>query len=315
MIEKSIEERFKLLLRLFYRYREFSRAGEKSIEVHNYCNMLLDAAERERISFVQQQNEDKANLMLAYIHMLDCMSSELRAMLLLHTKEYDLAWDCLIESLNHIDYASWAHPEGKQVGAHRERLQVIEKTIFPEQIFCSPQFVYGSVKCSVCGKELDICDHIEREVYMGKRCFPIIEEIEDLLEVSILTKDDPKDKRCRVGSYIWQGVNTNWMSQRVTPNRELPSIVRETSHEKVVFEIVWPERLNWWLAIESDVANEIINREPITTEGSLGKIIASERSGEIDWATTSFAIPKEDVDQFFIVRLGGKRVIKEEQAT
>jgi hypothetical protein len=312
----KIEEQFEHVQSTFYRLRAYSRAGEESIQLHNACASLIAATEAERLNFVKEQNEDRANLMLSYVHMFSALVNELRTILLLHTKEYDLAWSCLIESIDHIDFATLAHCAGKKIADHRQVLFAIEQTMFPEQIFCSPQFVYGMIRCSVCGEALDSCSHLEREVYMGKRCFPIIDEIEDLLEVSILSKEKPKDKRCRVGSYTWQEVNYNWMSQRPAPLRKIPSLVSETSKDKVVFEVVWPEKFNWWLAVEPNIADDILNRE-FKHSGVLGRIIATERSRTIDWNKTKFAIPKPTVKQFFIVRLEdeAKDVSEEDEDT
>jgi hypothetical protein len=43
-----------------------------------------------------------------------------------------------------------------------------ENVVFPPQDFLSPSMIIKDVICSICHKNYDECDHVERKPYMGK---------------------------------------------------------------------------------------------------------------------------------------------------
>jgi len=83
---------------------------------------------------------------------------------------------------------------------------MIEKIIFPPQIFVSAGMIVENQKCSICHKEYSDadCDHIKGKIYMGKICKFIIEKA-TLEHIAMVT--NPAYKTCRV---IQSGYGENY---------------------------------------------------------------------------------------------------------
>jgi hypothetical protein len=78
-------------------------------------------------------------------------------------------------------------------------LSLIEKAVFPKLMFGSPSFTVRSSKCSICGQKYGDCDHIKGRPYIGKFCAEIIEEVDNLREVSVV--ENPANRHARFISY------------------------------------------------------------------------------------------------------------------
>jgi hypothetical protein len=58
----------------------------------------------------------------------------------------------------------------------------------------SPAYIVRKAECSICGKDLALCDHVTGRVYDGQRCFRWLREVE-LLEVSFVDRPAQPDAR------------------------------------------------------------------------------------------------------------------------
>ena len=59
----------------------------------------------------------------------------------------------------------------------------------------SPGMVIGASECSICHQEPAECDHINGRVYDGERCYRIITEVKEILEVSLVSRPAQPDAR------------------------------------------------------------------------------------------------------------------------
>lgn len=140
--------------------------------------------------------------------------AELKMWLLLKEENPDDAWDELINAqMAYVD-AVRAHSGFNHLTQHSERLEAIEKLIFPPQVFVSSGIIVKNQECSICGKEYGDCDHLVGRPYMGKFCYIIARDM-SLDHVAIV--DHPADKRCRVKHFEVEGGTRNRMTWKIEP--------------------------------------------------------------------------------------------------
>lgn len=87
-----------------------------------------------------------------------------------------------------------------------KQLQALE-ILYPYRVFASIEAIYGRTKCSICKKSIDSfdCPHIAGELYRGRVAHGIVEEIKELLSVSLV--ENPMDKRCKVEAIESKSLN------------------------------------------------------------------------------------------------------------
>jgi hypothetical protein len=161
---------------------------------------------------VTQQNEDRANLVLAMECVTESLMAELRMWLLLKAEKPDEAWNELIEAQSKISYAVKAHRRFAGLEGHAEYLDAVEKLVFPKQIFLSSGLIVRSQICSICKMEYADCPHIVGRPYWGQFCFRHLTDV-TATHVAIVT--DPANKRCRVINFGAEGGTRSRMTWRV----------------------------------------------------------------------------------------------------
>ena len=107
------------------------------------------------------------------------------------------AWGYLINAQNNSNDAMKAYKiiEILNLKIFIQRYEIIEKIIFPPQVFFSTGIVVDDTICSICENNYEQCEHIAGQVYMGEFCTRIINKIRETREVSIV--ENPSDKNCR----------------------------------------------------------------------------------------------------------------------
>ena len=190
------------------------RASELQREACDRLETLLKAIAVEKSNAITASDEDYANLLLG----CECVGSgilaEIQMWLELKNENPDRAWDRLIDAQSAYTSALRAHRGFQHLDDACHRLEVIEKLIFPPQVFVSSGFIVHVQECSICGQEYEDCVHLVGKPYMGKFCYIIVRDLE-VDHVSIV--DHPADKRCRVTSFGTDGGNRNRMTWRVQP--------------------------------------------------------------------------------------------------
>lgn len=59
----------------------------------------------------------------------------------------------------------------------------------------SPAFTIGESECSICGNDPEDCAHISGLEYHGKRCYRIIKKVDEILEISLVSRPNMPDAR------------------------------------------------------------------------------------------------------------------------
>ena len=144
---------------------------------------------------VEQGKEDIANSLLGYECATQTLISELRMYLLLKQERPDDAWDELINAQVAAQGAIRAHSGFSHLEHRVRQLELIEKLVFPPQVYLSVGVTLDEVECSICNASYHECDHVKGRPYMGELCGLIITKA-SLNEVSFV--EEPADKRCRV---------------------------------------------------------------------------------------------------------------------
>lgn len=111
-----------------------------------------------------------------------------------------------------------------------KQLQALE-ILYPYRIFASIEAIYGRTKCSICKKSIDSfdCPHIAGELYRGRMAYGIVEEIKELLSVSLV--ENPANKRCTIGAIEGKSLNftcVEYLSKSVKDKRHNPLTISHT---------------------------------------------------------------------------------------
>lgn len=188
------------------RAKELQESSIKTIE-----KTLKDIA-NEKQEAIASCDESYANLLLGCECIGGALIAELQMWLLLKDEKPDAAWDRLIDAQIYTIEALRAHEGFSHLGRHFQRLEAIEKLVFPPQVFLSSGIIIKRQECSICGLDYDECEHIVWKPYMGKFCSIIAREFE-LDHVAIVK--DPADKRCRALGFSVDGGTRNRMTWRI----------------------------------------------------------------------------------------------------
>ncbi len=182
----------------------------------------LGVEKEERISIL---DEEGANTILSMELCLQMVLEELRMWMRLKQDQPELAWNHLV-SAQHLCLAAItvrrqlaSRPATEALENIHNKLLMIERVVYPPQIFNSIGGIAKKRECSICGGDYDNCPHIRGRAYMGKRCHTIVQELR-LDEVSIV--DEPADKRCRITHFSDSGKRRNKMTWRLEEEESSP---------------------------------------------------------------------------------------------
>jgi len=114
-----------------------------------------------------------------------------------------------------------------------KQLQAIE-ILYPYKVFASIEVIFGKVKCSICGKDIYGfgCPHISGELYRGEMAYGIVEEIKELLSVSLV--ENPSNKRCKVGAVEGNPLNfkgVKYLSELISNKKFNPLKISHTEEK------------------------------------------------------------------------------------
>lgn len=179
---------------------------------------------------VSKNQEGVANLLLYYQCAFNSKISHLDMCLSVKNGDAHLAWNYLIDMQEYFEYAVRAFrvsilacpPLIEKLLEHKKKLQAIEDVIFHKfPLYHSCGFrIHGGV-CSICGKLIDTCEHIEEIIYMGSVCKRILTK-SDIVELdhSAIVKN-PKDRRCIVTKYVDKnGVAIDYITKKELPDKK-----------------------------------------------------------------------------------------------
>lgn len=201
----------------------------RAIELQTQAADDLEALKQDGVELkkevVTAGDENEANTLLAFENVIDTLISELRMWVALKNDDPFAAWNFLIDAQMAAIDSVRAHPVAEHMAKYAKRLDLLEKLLFPPQVFSSPGMVIKSAECSICRKEYGTCEHVRGRPYMGEFCARIIKDW-TLTEVSIV--GDPANKQCIVTSFSRDGVHC---VDRMTLRRVEPSESNSSSEQ------------------------------------------------------------------------------------
>jgi hypothetical protein len=172
---------------------------------------LRERASQETTRAIDAREEDTANELLAIEYTAEAMENELAMYLALKRDAATSAWTHLVKAQMAASHAVCSHTSASDLESeYIPRLHVMEKVLFPKQMFLSAGLVIEASECSICGSPYGECDHVKKRAYMGKLCARIITK-PILMEVSLTP--NPANKHCRAISITDDdGVNRDPLS-------------------------------------------------------------------------------------------------------
>jgi len=191
-----------------------SRGKEYQQEAIKKLTTLKQKATSLKERMIKVKDENPANTMLSLEKLIDAMITELEMWIALKEDNPNKAWDFLINAQSAVRTAAQAHSIAIDLDAegYANKLHILEKLLFPPQIFFSLGVIIENAECSICGKDYRECEHIVGKAYMGKMCYQIITKIREMKEVSIV--EEPADKHARMLQFIDDRVTRDFMTWR-----------------------------------------------------------------------------------------------------
>lgn len=202
-------EKFLYLVRDKHYQKE---AIDKSIKLKQQAGNLKE-------KMINEADEENANILLSIENIAEAIINELRMWIALKENKVNEAWDYLVDAQSAIRTALQAHEIALRLNGegYANKLHLIEKLIFPPQVFFSPGYEIEEAKCSICGKNYEECEHIVGKAYMGKMCYRVITKCK-LKEISVVAS--PANKRARVLKVTEGNITRDYMTWRVIKDEE-----------------------------------------------------------------------------------------------
>lgn len=158
------------------------------------------------------KNNDLANAFASFELVTEAMTYEFEMWINLKEENYDKAWDSLVDAQHSTTLAMQAHTINGHLNRYISRLNLLEKVLFPPQLFFSDRSLISKSKCSICEQPIEDCDHLKGKFYMGKHCYEIIEKIEKIYAFDIVK--DPANKKCRAQTIMENNKTIDLMTFR-----------------------------------------------------------------------------------------------------
>ena len=112
------------------------------------------------------------------------------------SKSLEVLWTLICDCEERLSFQTNLHgPLIYEIHSSIFKIKTHIKENYGPGIYASPEFKCKRSLCSLCGQNIKKCDHIPGQLYGGRWCNEIPEDIE-LLGVSLVT--NPEDNRCRI---------------------------------------------------------------------------------------------------------------------
>ena len=218
-VELFLKE-YNQLIRDSQKFCYISRGKEFQQEAIQKLKKLKQKAITLKEQMIELEDENHANIMLSLENLIDAIINELEMWITLKEDNPNKAWDFLINAQCAIRTSLQAHSIALDLNGegYTEKLHLMEKLLFPPQMFFSIGFIIENAECSICGKEYGECEHVVGKAYMGKMCYKIITKCE-LKETSIV--EEPSNKQARTYQITDNGITRDFMTWREVKKNEL----------------------------------------------------------------------------------------------
>ena len=189
-----------------------TRAKEFQVQAREKLKVLEAKAHALKKRAISYEAEDSANKLLSFQEMVNAIINELSMWIALKDDDADLAWDSLVNAQMAVLTAMQAHSAASHLDNYSIHLSILERHLFPKQMFASPGMIIKEARCSICKEEYGECDHLVGKPYMGEICGREIIHV-DLKEVSLVEK--PANKHARIISFTdEEGIYRHFLTWR-----------------------------------------------------------------------------------------------------
>ncbi|PAM95128.1 hypothetical protein B4N84_07535 [Flavobacterium sp. IR1] len=176
-------------------FLNFTSKIENQSDCIKQLETLSKQAETEKIKAIKSKDNDLANGFASFELVIDSMIFEYKMWISLKNGLFNEAWDFLIDAQDSAIRSMQAHEINGHLEKYNNRLLLIEKLIFPPQLFFSDRTIISKSSCTICGKDMQECEHIKGRFYMGEQCCERVEKIESINGIDIVK--EPANKKCR----------------------------------------------------------------------------------------------------------------------
>jgi hypothetical protein len=198
-----------------------ARAREFQVEAIEKLQNLKKTMASMKARAIQASDEDSANCLLSLELAASALENELGMWVAFKDDNPDEAWDKLVTAQSCSLDAIRAHEIANLAVHYVEKLELLEKLLFPSMMFMSPGVIILKSECTICGLEYGECDHIKGRPYMGEICARKLTEVE-VREISFV--DNPANKRARVFAISEGDKMRDVLSWRERTGSELPTM-------------------------------------------------------------------------------------------
>jgi hypothetical protein len=192
-------------------YRYITRDSDLQKTACAELEEMLSIITAEKAKAIEADDEFFANVLLGCECLTAASIAEIKMWLLLKESNPDAAWTQLIKAqAGFADALRADQGFAEDVARQLERLQKVEKLVFPPQTFFSTGWIVKDEVCSICGGDYELCEHVKGRPYMGRFC--AVQLIPDGVNHVAIVKD-PASKHCR--AYLSRLHNRRgwWISQ------------------------------------------------------------------------------------------------------
>ena len=196
-------------------YRFITRNSELQRTACAELDEIRTLVSEEKARAVVGQDERFANVLLGCEALVGACIAEIKMYVLLKEDKPDAAWTELVTAQAAFEAALRADPGFAENTARQlQRLQHIERLVFPPQAFLSTGWIVKEEICSICNSDYADCEHVKGRPYMGQFC---VVHLRGLEANHVALVDEPASKHCRLTHKQVSGGRENRMSLLVEP--------------------------------------------------------------------------------------------------
>jgi hypothetical protein len=196
----------------------FTRSLELQREKVEECKAYIAQMKHFKVQAASSSNEYTANQFFHMQSVLNALHSTFSMWCSIKNTQYQQAWNQLVDAQEYVVVALKIQ-EYKGITDFQKNLSSIEEVIFPSwSLFNSPGMIETIGKCSICGENFALCDHVENGIYMGSMCQRISREIIEYNHTAFVKI--PRDRRCiiteisddegcMIDSFTWEKTGEN----------------------------------------------------------------------------------------------------------
>lgn len=167
---------------------------KQSFKEYDECKALFNIVKEQAI---EDNNEQLANAQLIYRLYFKTFCYLSAYFKLLDEHKYKLSWNALQDCFDAIKCVG----RYLEISARKELPSLYEllkgyEGLYPYNVFGSSEYIISKSHCNICGKSMQslACPHIKGKLYYGQIATEIIDEIQELQALCLVSH--PEDKRC-----------------------------------------------------------------------------------------------------------------------